>query len=109
LTGLVVVVLAVLTVLGTSVLKDVEWSAKTKNLLALGLSVLAGGAYVLQQEGWDVSAFASTDLLEVVTLVYGAQQAVYNFVFNGTRFNAKLESVGVGSGKADDNDELQGK
>ena len=106
-TGLVIVVLAVVTVLLTSVLKNVEWSAKTKNLLAVGLSVLAGGAFVLQQNGWDVSAFASADLLEVVTLVYGAQQAVYNFVLNGTQLNAKLESVGVGS-KADDNEELQG-
>jgi len=96
----VIVVLAVVTVLATSLLKNVEWSDRAKNLLAVGLSVLAGGAFVLQQHGWDVSAFASADLLETVTVVYGAQQAFYNFVLNGTAFNAALERSLVGSDAA---------
>ena len=99
-TGLVIVVLAVVTVLATSLLKNVEWSDRAKNLLAVGLSVLAGGAFVLQQHGWDIGSFASTDLLEVVTLVYGAQQAFYNFVLNGTAFNSALEHSLVGSNAA---------
>jgi len=92
LTGLVILLLGVVTVVGTSLLKNVEWSDKTKNLIALGLSVLGGGVYVLQQEGWDVSAFASVDLLEMVTMVYGASQALYGFVLNGTGFNTTLEN-----------------
>lgn len=91
-TAVLVAIAAVLVVLGTSILKNVDWSDKVKNTIAVVLSVVAGVASV-----WATGGFIGvTDVLEVATLVYGVAQAIYIFIFKGTGFNEVLSNWSIG-------------
>jgi hypothetical protein len=91
-TAVLVAIAAVLVVLGTSILKNVDWSDKVKNTVAVALSVVAGVASV-----WATGGFVDvTDVLEVATLVYGVAQAIYIFMFKGTGFNDILSNWSIG-------------
>lgn len=95
-TGLLVFVFAVVVVLATSLFKNVDMSSRVKNVIAAALSVAGGAITAGIDAGWDFSSFAATDVLTTVLLVYGAAQAIYQFVLKGTQVDAKLESTGSG-------------
>ena len=87
-----VLVAGLAVVLLTSIIKHVNWTDKTKNLVATVLSVVA--AFVLFISGVDFSAVTAIDLLGLITSVYGTSQLVYNFIFSGTGLERKLASIG---------------
>lgn len=90
----VLLVSAVLVVLATSLIKFADLSTKVKNLIAVVLSVLVGGAVWFATGGAD-SLSAVTDvngLLAVVAVIYGFAQVLYHFLLDGTQLDAKLES-----------------
>lgn len=94
-TGLIVFGVAVLVVLATSLIKNVDMGNKTKNVIATVLSVIGGVATVLGTNGWDFTGFESGDVLGTVLIVYGAAQLLYNFILKGTHLEAKLEETHV--------------
>ncbi len=85
-------------VLLTSIIKQVQWTDKTKNLVATVLSVIAAG--ILFVAGVDFSALAAIDLVGLITSVYGSSQLIYNFILSGTGLDRKLASIG-GQGNTD--------
>ncbi len=91
-TGLLILGFAVAVVLATSLFKQMQWSARTKNLIATVLSVLAGGITVYLTGG--VAALTTVDLLQTITIIYGGSQAVYNFMLRGTAVEDKIAAVG---------------
>lgn len=96
-TAVVIAVVAVLVVLATSLLKNVEWSDKAKNLIATVLSVVGGVATVFATGGF-VNA---TDVLTISGLVYAASQLIYTFIFKGFALNSTLEKVNIFGGSGD--------
>lgn len=98
LTGLIVFGVAVLVVLGTSLIKNVNMSDKVKNLIATVLSVVGGVVTVLGTHNWDFGAFEAGDVLGTVLIVYGAAQLIYQFILKGTSVEAKLEDTKVVGG-----------
>lgn len=93
-TGIVVLVAALLVVIGTSLLKAVDMSARWKNTIAVVLSAIAGAATVFIENGLDFSALAGESILNTALLVYGASQIFYNFILKGTGVEAKLADSG---------------
>lgn len=87
-----------LTVLLTSLFKQVQWSSRAKNLVAVIFSVIGAGLTILMAKG-GLDNLLSADLLESIVLVYGGSQAIYAFILSGTRADQKLAQVG--SKKAD--------
>lgn len=71
----------------TSLIKNVEWTGRAKNLLATGLSVLAAGVAV-----WVAGDFEAKPLFELTVYIYGLAQGFYNFILRGTTVNDSLET-----------------
>lgn len=94
-TGLIVFGVALLVVLATSLFKNVDMSSRAKNVIATVLSIIGGGLTVVGTNGWDFSGFEAGDVLGTVLIVYGAAQAIYQFILKGTETDAKLEEVQV--------------
>lgn len=94
--GILVFAFAVVVVLATSLFKNVDMSSRTKNLIAAVLSVVGGAVAAGIQSEWDFASYGTTDLLETVLLVYGAAQAMYQFLLKDTRADAVLEAAGTG-------------
>lgn len=97
-TGIIVLVVAVLVVLATSLFKNVEMSDKAKNLIATVLSVIGGVVTVLGTNDWSFDGFNGGDVLGTVLIVYGAAQLIYNFILKGTQVDAKLEETRLTGG-----------
>lgn len=93
--GLVVLVVAVLVVLLTSLFKNVGWSTRTKTLLATVLSVVGAAVGTLAANGWTLAVFATLDPFAVALSVYGLANLFYNFILKGTEPEAKLANVEV--------------
>lgn len=91
--GWLVLLFVVVTVFATSLFKNVGWSPKKKNLLAVVISVVGAALTVILAKG-GLDALISADLLETVVLVYGGSQAFYQFILNGTSVENKLANVG---------------
>lgn len=94
-TGLIVLGVAVLVVLATSLFKNVDMSTRVKNVIATILSVIGGVLTVVGTHGWDFSGFNGGDVLGTVLIVYGAAQAIYQFILKGTQVDAALEEKKV--------------
>ena len=94
-TGLIVLGVAVLVVLATSLFKNVDMSSRAKNVIATVLSVVGGVLTVVGTNGWDFSGFSGGDVLGTVLIVYGAAQAIYQFILKGTQVDASLEEKKV--------------
>jgi hypothetical protein len=75
----------------TSLFKTVKLSTKQKQLIVVGLSLVAGVAQVATQ-GVDLSLGNITTAL---VQVYGASQIAYNFILRGTKLNAKLTNTNL--------------
>jgi len=93
-TGIIVLVAALLVVSGTSLLKAVDMSNRWKNTIAVVLSAVAGAATVFIENGMDFSSLAGESILQTALLVYGASQIFYNFILKGTGVEAKLADSG---------------
>lgn len=91
---LLLVGLAVLVTLLTSLFKNVNWNPRVKNLVATVVSVVAAGATLfLKKDGID--ALADADLMELSLQVYGASQLFYHFILRGTPVEERLAETEV--------------
>lgn len=99
--GAVILGLTVAVVLCTSLFKTVNMSAKTKNLIATILSVVGGVVADFAAKGFDVSQYATVDILTAALVIYGGSQVIYNFLMKGSSVDAKLEDTLVTSTPAD--------
>lgn len=91
--GLIVLGVSALVVFLTSLFKTVNMSDKMKNALAFGVSAIAGVVTDLSTKNWDLSAYASLDIMATVLIIYGAANLIYQFIMKGTAVDAKLEST----------------
>lgn len=80
---------AVLVVLLTSLVKQVEWNHRAKALVATVVSVVAAAAATLA-----TGVFDATNLLQASVALFGLSQAFYHLILFGTPVDAKLEAVG---------------
>lgn len=96
--GWAVLGVAVVVVLLTSVLKNVEWSSRVTNLIAAVLSVVGAVVTVLAANGWSVDSFTDGNVLEIALIVYGGSQLIYNFILKGTAVSEALDNVNVFGG-----------
>ena len=107
-TGIVVLVIVIAVVLFTSLFKTVNMGVKTRTLIATILSVIGGAVADLASKGFDVSQYASLDILATALAIYGGSQLIYNFIMRGTdagsSLDAKLTSIGSDKVPADDAD-----
>lgn len=92
--GILVVVLAVVSTALTSLFTKLEWDGKTKNLVAVIFSSIAGGVLVATTGGLGALA-APADFLTLSTSVYGASQLVYKFLLQGTTVDNALTTAVV--------------
>jgi hypothetical protein len=90
-TGLLIFGLAVAVVLLTSLIKHVEWTAKTKNLLATALSTVGAAVATFVASG---GKFEGGDLLQHALTIYGASQLIFKFIMDGSPIERKLAAVG---------------
>lgn len=96
--GAVAVLVAALgVVLGTSLLKNAEFSSKVKNLIALVLSGVATVVVVWFTGGVDAAAAVKDPaaFAGLVGLIYGVSQLLYNFILTGTGLETALTKVRV--------------
>lgn len=85
--GVVFAGLSLAVTLLTSLFKTAGLSVKQKNLIATGLSIVAGAVAVYINNDGD---FSGSTLAATATAVYGGAQLAYNFILKGTGLNAKL-------------------
>ena len=93
--GFIVFGVVVAIVLATSLIKNVTMSDRTKNAITTVLSVIAGVVVDLSTHGFDFGTYAAADILGTVLVIYGASQALYNFILKGSPLDAKLENVSI--------------
>lgn len=89
--GLIILLCVVGVVVGTSLIKNVDMSSKTKNFIATVLSVVGGIVTDLSAKGFDVSQYQGVDILTAALVIYGASQLIYKFLMEGTAADATLE------------------
>lgn len=70
----------------TSLVKNVTWSSRTKNLIAAVLSVVAAGVATV-----TAGDFEAKPLFELTIYIYGLAQGFYSLILKGTTVNDKLE------------------
>ena len=90
--GVIFAALSVVVTLLTSLFKTTNLSVKQKNLIATGLSVVAGAVTVWVNSDGD---FSGTTIASVATATYGAAQLAYNFILKGTGLDKKLTNVNL--------------
>lgn len=98
-TGIIVIVVAVLVVLLTALLRNVEWSGRVTTVLATVLSVVGGVVTAFAANGWDVSQFGGADVLSTALAIYGSSQLLYNLILKGTSPIETLDSVDIFTSK----------
>lgn len=89
--AILITVASILVVLTTSILKNVSMSGKTKNLVATGVSLVAGAITAFIEAG-SLDALTAGGVLSTVLLVYGAGQLVYKFLLAPSGFDEVLET-----------------
>lgn len=90
--GVVFTALSVVITLLTSLFKTGNLSVKQKNLIATGLSVVAGAVTVWINSNGD---FNGASVASVAVATYGASQLAYNFILKGTGLNNKLTTTNI--------------
>ena len=93
--GWVIFGLAIAVVLLTSVFKTIDLNTKVKALISVVLSVAAAAVTVWVAQDGD---FTTSNIVEVVSLVYASSQLIYNFILKGTSLDQRLESVTIFGG-----------
>ena len=77
--GILIFVTALVVIIVTSLLKSVHFSKQTKSLIAMSVSVVAGGvAAVIQNDGFD--GFTDSGIVGTVLIVYGLATAIYQLI-----------------------------
>lgn len=94
LTGFVIFGAILAVVFLTSLFKNVEMTARVKNLIAVAVSSVAGVLTDLSGRNFDFGSYAAADIMGTALIIYGASQLVYNFIMKGTKADAKLEEIG---------------
>jgi hypothetical protein len=87
---LLLFLIAVVVVLATSLLKLPWFGEKVKVAIATVISVVGAAVHV-----WLTGDFEAFDLVATSLQVYGGSQLIYLFIMNDTKFDDKLERVGV--------------
>jgi hypothetical protein len=90
--GVVFAGLSLAVTLLTSLFKTASLSVKQKNLIATGLSIVAGAVAVYINNDGD---FSGSTIAATATAVYGGAQLAYNFILKGTGLNAKLSNTNL--------------
>lgn len=75
----------------TSLFKANTFSAKQKNLIATGLSVVAGAATILLN-GAD---FSAGNVTATAVAIYGASQIAYQFILKGTAIDTLVTNTNL--------------
>lgn len=89
--GVIVFVTAIIVIVATSLLKSVDFSDKTKSLIAAGVSILGGGvAAVIENGGFD--NFTTAGLMGTILIVYGLATAIYKIILPKS-IDEKLENT----------------
>lgn len=86
----------------TSLFKTVSLSTKQKQLIATGLSLIAGTATVIIG-GVDLSA---GNITPTAVAIYGASQIAYQFVLKGTKLDTVITNTNLFGGNADKVEEV---
>jgi predicted tellurium resistance membrane protein TerC len=97
--GLIIFAVALVVVLVTSLFKNVDMNDKIKNLIAVVLSVIGGGLTAWGGQAGDFSSFEAGDVISLVLIIYGASQAIYQFILKGTRVEAELATTSPFGGR----------
>lgn len=79
-----------------SYLKNTAWTAKAKQLLSVGISLVAGIGITLIDNGVQFDWSNTQAALANVAVVFTVAQTVYFQYFGNTSTNARLENSGVG-------------
>lgn len=85
---LFIVIVAV--VLLTSLFKLPLFSKKVKVTIATAVSVVGAAAHV-----WITGEPDTTDFIATALQVFGGSQLIYNFILENSKFDDKLQHVGV--------------
>lgn len=88
--GAVLFGLAMVTVLLTSLFKNVEFSSNIKNLIAVVVSTVGSAVTLWATKGGD---FHGANLLELAISAYGGSQLIYNFIINSNSVGKKVDDA----------------
>ena len=77
--GVLVFITAIVVVIATSILKNVDMTNTQKNTIATVVSVIGGAVTVVIENG-GFENFLSGGLMATVLVVYGAAQLIYKFI-----------------------------
>lgn len=77
--AIITLIAAIIVVIATSVLKNVEMSKNQKNLIATVVSIVAGSVAAVVESG-GVDNITAGGIMGAVLIVYGSAQLVYKFL-----------------------------
>jgi hypothetical protein len=95
--GIIIFIASLVVIVATSLIKTVRMSTKQKSTVAVATSAVAGLATAWINSGGDL---AGGDALQSAVLVFGASQAIYNFILKGTPADEILEKSFGGGNKS---------
>jgi hypothetical protein len=81
-----------------SFLKNTAWSAKTKQIVSVVVSLVVAVGITVIDNGVNLGDWKQ--LAANLAVIFTVAQVFYQQYFGGTSVNAKLESIGVGATKA---------
>lgn len=91
--GVIIFVTAVLVVIATSILKNVEMTKKQKNIIATVTAVIGGSvAMIVENGGFD--NLIGAGLFATILAVYGSSQLIYKFLLPDEADDFLAENVG---------------
>lgn len=80
-----------------SFLKNTAWSAKTKQIVSVAVSLVVAVGITVIDNGVNLGDWKQ--LAANLAVIFTVAQVFYQQYFGGTSVNAKLESIGVGATK----------
>lgn len=89
--AILVLVAALVVIFTTSVLKHVDMSANTKNLIATGVSLVIGAVTAFVEAG-SLEALTAGGVVTTIALVYAAGQVFYKFLLKPSGLDEVLET-----------------
>lgn len=87
---LLLFIVIVVVVLATSLIKLPLFSTKAKVTIATVVSVVGAAVHT-----WLTGDIDTTDLVTTALQVFGGSQLIYKFILEQSKFDDKLEGVGV--------------
>lgn len=82
-----------------SYLKDIDWSAKTKQLLSFAVSLVFAVGVTVVDKGVQLDTVPA--LLANLGVIFTTAQVFYQQFIKDTSVNASIENHGVGAGKVE--------